>query len=145
MPSSCRLIRPRRPTGIRCSWKSGSTRGAAGKVYPLPFTDRIAPGKIDQAWDAVHLENRFLRVMVLPQLGGRIHVGQDKTNGYDFFYRQQVIKPALVGLAGPWISGGVEVRDTPLAAAPSALDLHARRRPDRAARRRGADGLAERT
>ncbi len=33
---------------------------------------------------------------------------QDKTNGYDFFYRQNVIKPALVGLAGPWISGGVE-------------------------------------
>lgn len=33
---------------------------------------------------------------------------QDKTNGYDFFYRQGAIKPALVGLAGPWISGGVE-------------------------------------
>jgi tetratricopeptide (TPR) repeat protein len=46
--------------------------------------------------------------MVLPEIGGRIHVGMDKTNGYDFFYRQNVIKPALVGLAGPWISGGVE-------------------------------------
>jgi endoglucanase len=32
----------------------------------------------------------------------------DKTNGCDFFYRQNVIKPALVGLAAPWISGGVE-------------------------------------
>jgi len=42
----------------------------------------------------------------LPGIGGRIHVGMDKTNGYDFFYRQNVIKPALVGLAGPWISGG---------------------------------------
>ena len=46
--------------------------------------------------------------MILPELGGRIHVGHDKTNGYDFFYRNNVIKPALVGLAGPWISGGVE-------------------------------------
>lgn len=46
--------------------------------------------------------------MILPEIGGRIHVGQDKTNGYDFFYRQSVIKPALVGLLGPWISGGVE-------------------------------------
>ena len=46
--------------------------------------------------------------MILPELGGRIHVGLDKTNGYDFFYRNNVIKPALVGLAGPWISGGVE-------------------------------------
>ena len=46
--------------------------------------------------------------MILPELGGRIHVGYDKTTGYDFFYRNNVIKPALVGLAGPWISGGVE-------------------------------------
>jgi tetratricopeptide (TPR) repeat protein len=83
-------------------------QGSNGKVYPLPFTDRIALTKTEQAWDAVHVENEFIRVMILPQLGGRIHVGQDKTNGYDFFYRQNVIKPALVGLAGPWISGGVE-------------------------------------
>ena len=83
-------------------------QGSSGKVYPLPFIDRIAAEKTDQAWDAVHLENQFLRLMILPQLGGRIHAGQDKTNGYDFFYRQNVIKPALVGLAGPWISGGVE-------------------------------------
>ena len=32
---------------------------------------------------------------------------QDKTNGYDLIYHQPVIKPALVGLAGPWISGGI--------------------------------------
>jgi len=46
--------------------------------------------------------------MILPQIGGRIHAARDKTKGYDIFYRQDVIKPALVGLAGPWISGGVE-------------------------------------
>jgi tetratricopeptide (TPR) repeat protein len=59
-------------------------------------------------WEAIHLENEFVRLMFLPQIGGRIHIGVDKTNGYDFFYRNNVIKPALVGLAGPWISGGVE-------------------------------------
>ena len=83
-------------------------QGSSGKVYPLPFTDRISEERKDVAWDAIHLENEFLYVMILPQIGGRIHVGQDKTNGYDFFYRQNVIKPALVGLAGSWISGGVE-------------------------------------
>ncbi len=83
-------------------------QGSSGKVYPLPFFDRIAEQKTERKWDAVHLENEFVRVMILPEIGGRIHVGQDKTNGYDFFYRQNVIKPALVGLAGPWISGGVE-------------------------------------
>jgi tetratricopeptide (TPR) repeat protein len=83
-------------------------QGSSGKVYPLPVVERIASDPTDREWQAVHLENEYLRVMVLPEIGGRIHVGYDKTNGYDFFYRQNVIKPALVGLAGPWISGGVE-------------------------------------
>ena len=83
-------------------------QGSSGKVYPLPFTDRIAETRTDRKWTAVWLENIYLRVMILPEIGGRNHVAQDKTNGYDFIYRQTVIKPALVGLAGPWISGGIE-------------------------------------
>ncbi|MGH3379293.1 MAG: DUF5107 domain-containing protein, partial [Actinoallomurus sp.] len=83
-------------------------QGSSGRVYPLPFYERVAETKAPTRWDAVHLENDWLRLMVLPALGGRIHVGYDKTAGYDFFYRNNVIKPALVGLAGPWISGGVE-------------------------------------
>lgn len=83
-------------------------QGSSGKVYPLPFTDRIAEKPVDRKWKAVWIENEFLRAMVLPELGGRIHVLQDKTNGYDLIYNQRVIKPALVGLAGPWISGGIE-------------------------------------
>ncbi|MGA2231755.1 MAG: DUF5107 domain-containing protein, partial [Tepidisphaeraceae bacterium] len=83
-------------------------QGSNGCVYPLPFTDRISTEKTDRSWQAIHLENEFVRLMILPEIGGRIHVGMDKTNGFDFFYRQNVIKPALVGLAGSWISGGVE-------------------------------------
>lgn len=83
-------------------------QGSSGRVYPLPFIDRIATEPVEHEWQAIHLENEFLRLMILPELGGRIHVGYDKVSGYDFFYRQNVIKPALVGLAGPWISGGVE-------------------------------------
>ena len=83
-------------------------QGSSGKVYPLPFYSRIADQQSDRAWDAVFIENEFVELMILPQIGGRIHAGRDKTNGYDFFYRQDVIKPALVGLAGPWFSGGVE-------------------------------------
>ena len=83
-------------------------QGSCGKVYPLPFTDRVSDRKEDRAYTGVFLENEYVRLMILPEIGGRIHVGQDKTNGYEFFYRQNVIKPALVGLAGPWISGGVE-------------------------------------
>jgi len=83
-------------------------QGSGGKIYPVPYVDRIAPESRPKSWDSVSLENDFVRVVILPELGGRIHVGQDKTNGYDFFYRQPSIKPALVGLAGPWMSGGVE-------------------------------------
>lgn len=83
-------------------------QGSSGRVYPMPFTERIASAPEPREWQAVHLENRYLRIVVLPELGGRIHIGYDKTNDYDFFYRNNVIKPALVGLAGPWMSGGVE-------------------------------------
>jgi len=83
-------------------------QGSSGKVYPLPFTDRIAENPVDRAWKAVWLENEFLSVLVLPEIGGRIHRIVDKSTGYDLIYNQRIIKPALVGLAGPWISGGIE-------------------------------------
>ncbi|MFC3493648.1 DUF5107 domain-containing protein [Glycomyces rhizosphaerae] len=83
-------------------------QGSSGAVYPLPFIDGVSREKAPRAWEAVHLENEYVRLMILPELGGRIHIGLDKTRGYDFFYRNEVIKPALVGLAGPWVSGGVE-------------------------------------
>ncbi|MEM6395129.1 MAG: DUF5107 domain-containing protein [Bacteroidota bacterium] len=84
-------------------------QGSSGKVYPVPFIDKVYDHKIAQAYDYLTLENDFVRLAMLPEIGGRIFEAQDKTNeDYDFFYRQKVIKPALVGLAGPWISGGVE-------------------------------------
>jgi tetratricopeptide (TPR) repeat protein len=83
-------------------------QGSSGRVYPLPFTDRIAETPRPRSWDAVYIENEFICIMILPELGGRIHRAQDKTNGFDFIYYQPVIKPALVGLAGPWASGGIE-------------------------------------
>lgn len=83
-------------------------QGSRGAIYPMPLIDRVAVEPKLRMWQAIHLENEWLRIMILPEIGGRIHVGFDKVNGYDFFYRQNVIKPALVGLAGPWISGGVE-------------------------------------
>jgi tetratricopeptide (TPR) repeat protein len=83
-------------------------QGSSGRVYPLPVIDSVDTDPHMRSWQAVHIENEFLRLMIMPEIGGRIHVGLDKRTGYDFFYRQNVIKPALVGLAGPWISGGVE-------------------------------------
>lgn len=83
-------------------------QGSTGKVYPLPVTEKISDEKEDVMYRAVCLENDFLYVMILPELGGRIQRALDKTNNYDFVYYNHVIKPALVGLTGPWISGGIE-------------------------------------
>lgn len=83
-------------------------QGSSGKVFPLPFHERIESTKHPRRWQAIHLENEWMRVVILPELGGRIHIAYDKSTDYDIFYRNNVIKPALVGLTGPWISGGVE-------------------------------------
>ncbi|OZG64062.1 DUF5107 domain-containing protein [Bifidobacterium eulemuris] len=83
-------------------------QGSTGKVYPYPVVESIKDEKEDKSYKAVIIENEYLEVTVLPELGGRIQWAKDKTNDYDFVYRNDVIKPALVGLTGPWISGGIE-------------------------------------
>ena len=83
-------------------------QGSSGRVYPHAVTDTVSDEKVMKTYTALCLENEYLYVMVLPELGGRVQRALDKTNGYDFVYYNHVIKPAMVGLAGPWISGGIE-------------------------------------
>lgn len=83
-------------------------QGSSGKVYPYPTIEKISDEKKDKEYTAIWLENEYIKVMILPELGGRIQRAYDKTNDYDFVYYNRVIKPALVGLTGPWISGGIE-------------------------------------
>ena len=83
-------------------------QGSSGVVYPHAVIDKIYDEKIDKLYKAVFLENDFIKIMVLPELGGRIQMAYDKIKQRHFIYYNQVIKPALVGLTGPWISGGIE-------------------------------------
>lgn len=83
-------------------------QGSAGSVYPYPVIESISNEKTDHEWNAVFIENEYIKVMVLPELGGRIQMAYDKIRKRHFVYYNHVIKPALVGLAGPWISGGIE-------------------------------------
>ncbi len=89
-------------------FESRNIQGSKGNIYPHPYIDRLSSEKVERDYTAVVLENEYLQMILLPEIGGRIFAGLDKTNGYDFFYRHKVIKPALIGLFGPWISGGVE-------------------------------------
>lgn len=83
-------------------------QGSSGVVYPYPVIESIADEKTDHEWQAVFIENEYIKVMVLPELGGRVQMAYDKIKQRHFVYYNHVIKPALVGLAGPWISGGIE-------------------------------------
>ncbi|MNW32116.1 Tetratricopeptide repeat protein [compost metagenome] len=83
-------------------------QGSSGRVYPLPVIDKIMDEKELKPYHMIMLENEYVRIEIMPEIGGRIYRALDKTNNYDFVYYNRVIKPALVGLAGPWISGGIE-------------------------------------
>lgn len=83
-------------------------QGSSGVVYPYPVVEKIEDEKKDKLYKAVFLENEYLKIMILPELGGRVQMAYDKIKQRHFIYYNQVIKPALVGLTGPWISGGLE-------------------------------------
>lgn len=83
-------------------------QGSSGVVYPYPVVEKISDEKTDKPYRAFFIENEYLKIMVLPELGGRVHMAYDKIKQRHFVYYNQVIKPALVGLTGPWISGGIE-------------------------------------
>ncbi|WP_314587987.1 DUF5107 domain-containing protein [Paenibacillus terrigena] len=83
-------------------------QGSSGRVYPNPVIDKIYDDKVMKPYQVVFLENEYVQIQIMPQIGGRVYRAIDKTNQYDFVYHNQVIKPALVGLTGPWISGGIE-------------------------------------
>ncbi|MDF1573069.1 MAG: DUF5107 domain-containing protein [Bacteroidales bacterium] len=83
-------------------------QGSSGAVYPHPVIEKVSDTPVDKEWQAVWLENDYLKIMLLPELGGRVQMAYDKMKERHFVYYNEVIKPALVGLTGPWISGGIE-------------------------------------
>jgi tetratricopeptide (TPR) repeat protein len=83
-------------------------QGAQGRVYPYPMLDVLTDNRKDKTYKAVYVENEYIQICILPEIGGRVFAALDKTNNYDFLYRQHVIKPALIGMLGAWISGGIE-------------------------------------
>lgn len=99
---------PRKAMDLPMFFERKPYQGASGRLYPLPFSDSISDEKTDVTYDVYTLENEYIKTDLLPALGGKILRGYDKCGDYDFIYYNEVVKPALVGLAGPWISGGIE-------------------------------------
>ena len=91
---------------------STTVRGAI--VYPYVMQDHLLRGKpIDRQYKALFLENEYLRVVCLPELGGRLHSVLDKTRNQEMFHLNRVIKPGMIAMRGAWISGGVEWNSGP--------------------------------
>ncbi|MGW8314101.1 MAG: DUF5107 domain-containing protein [Bacteroidales bacterium] len=96
------------PDRIPRFYEGRAYQGAQGKVYPYPIYESLSDTRVEKEYDMVFLENEYIRLELLPEIGGRLFAAMDKTNGYDFIYKQHVIKPGLIGMLGAWISGGTE-------------------------------------
>jgi tetratricopeptide (TPR) repeat protein len=79
-----------------------------GRIYPYYRFDGYTNASVQKEWKIVELENDFIKVMILPEIGGKIWGAWDKATGKPFIYYNQVVKFRDVAMRGPWTSGGIE-------------------------------------
>ncbi|MBI5008762.1 MAG: DUF5107 domain-containing protein, partial [Bacteroidia bacterium] len=89
-------------------FKGESYQGASKYIYPYGMNDVISNDKSDQAWKALILENEYIKLCVTPEIGGKLYYATDKTNSYNFIYKNNVVRPSNIGMLGAWVSGGIE-------------------------------------
>jgi len=79
-----------------------------GKIYPYYRFDGYTDKPVQKEWKVVELENDYIKVMILPEIGGKIWTAIEKSTGKSFIYYNHVIKFRDVAMRGPWTSGGLE-------------------------------------
>lgn len=79
-----------------------------GKIYPYFRYDMYTDKPVNKEWTVVELENDYIRVMILPEVGGKIWAAIEKSTGKPFIYYNQVVKFRDIAMRGPWTSGGIE-------------------------------------
>jgi len=89
-------------------FKGESYQGASKYIYPYGMNDVISDKRIDKPWKTVTLENEYIKLCVTPEIGGKLYYATDKSNGYNFIYKNNVVKPSNIGMLGAWVSGGIE-------------------------------------
>ena len=83
-------------------------QGAQGHIYPYPAQDKLTYVREAKTYKMLYLENKYVKIGVLPEIGGRVFYALDKTDNYKFLYSASVVKPGLVGMLGAWLDGGIE-------------------------------------
>lgn len=86
----------------------GATTVKASITYPYTMQDHLSRKLEDITYKAIFLENEYLKITCLPELGGRLHSVFDKTTGHEAFHKNSVIKPSMIAMRGGFISGGIE-------------------------------------
>jgi tetratricopeptide (TPR) repeat protein len=94
-----------------------------GNIYPYFRFHGYSMAPVDRQWKIVTLENRWIRVLIAPEIGGKILGAIEKTTGRAFIYYNRVIKFREIAMRGPWTSGGIEfnfgdIGHTPTTATP---------------------------
>ncbi|MFW5831469.1 MAG: DUF5107 domain-containing protein, partial [Prolixibacteraceae bacterium] len=83
-------------------------QGASRHYYPLALNDQYTGERVNKAWQTLILENEYIEVAITPEIGGKLYYATDKTNGYNFIYKNNVVRPSNIGMTGAWVSGGIE-------------------------------------
>ncbi len=89
-------------------FKNEAFQGASRHYYPLKLNDQFKTERIQQPWNFVILSNEYVEIGILPEIGGKLYYATDKTNNYNYIYKNSVIKPSNIGMTGAWVSGGIE-------------------------------------
>jgi predicted Zn-dependent protease len=79
-----------------------------GKIYPYSRFDGYTDNPVNKEWKVIELENEYIKVMILPEIGGKVWSAIEKSTGKEFIYYNHVVKFRDVALRGPWTSGGIE-------------------------------------
>ncbi len=89
-------------------FRGESYQGASKVIYPYALNDMISNERTDKEWKTLILENEYIKLCITPEIGGKLYYATDKTNGYNFIYKNDVVKPSNIGMTGAWVSGGIE-------------------------------------
>lgn len=79
-----------------------------GSIYPYFRYDGSSDTGVEKDWKVVELENEYLKIMILPEIGGKIWTVIEKSSGKSIVYFNSVVKFRDVAIRGPWTSGGFE-------------------------------------
>lgn len=76
--------------------------------YPYFRFDGFSATGIDKQWKTVTLENDYIKLSLLPEIGGKVWGAVDKSTQKEFIYMNHVVKFRDIAMRGPWASGGIE-------------------------------------